>query len=101
MRSAANNATNDTTGARGLNTKITTGKSATAVMEARDTYRNKAATARKMAIQMTTDLGARRMKDPSPVATPLPPRNFSQTGKIWPTTENNAAAAAARISPGN
>ena len=34
------------------------------------------------------------MKTPTPVATPLPPRNFSQTGKQWPRTAADAATAA-------
>ena len=36
-------------------------------------------------------MGAKRRNAPSPVATPLPPRNFSQTGKMWPTMAKSAA----------
>src|SRR5207245_4700835 len=36
-------------------------------------------------------LGASSAKQPNPVATPLPPRNFSHTGKMCPRIANNAA----------
>ena len=37
------------------------------------------------------DFGVSNIKAPRLVATPLPPRNLSQTGKRWPTTAKNAA----------
>ena len=44
------------------------------------------------------------MKTPTPVATPLPPRNFSQTGKQWPriaaTDEAAIHRGSARSQPG-
>src|ERR1700722_20633964 len=42
----------------------------------------------------STAFGAIGRNEPSPVATPLPPRNFSQTGNTWPMTANSAEHAA-------
>ena len=46
--------------------------------------------------------GAATRKTPKPVATPLPPRNPSQTGNMWPSTAKSAARASAlrRSNPG-
>src|SRR5438132_1522839 len=41
-----------------------------------------------------TPLGASPTQEPSPVATPLPPRNFSHTGEVWPRIAKKAAVAA-------
>ena len=49
-------------------------------------------TTRKITAAHKTAAGANARNTPAPVATPLPPRNPSQTGKIWP---NSAAIAAA------
>ena len=39
------------------------------------------------------------MKTPTPVATPLPPRNFNQTGKQWPMMAATEEAAIHRRYP--
>ncbi len=64
-------------------------------MDPRDTYRNSSTTTTKMPAAISTALGAIIMKAPRPVATPLPPWNFSQTGNMCPTTADNAARAIA------
>ena len=47
-----------------------------------------------LAIATRTAFGANMANAPTPVATPFPPLNFSQTGKQWPRMANSAASAA-------
>src|SRR5438309_4898140 len=39
----------------------------------------------------STDLGAISTNEPRAAATPLPPRNFNQTGNMWPSKTNSTA----------
>ena len=64
--------------------------------EPSETYRVIPTTIRNAIRTTSTDLGASATKTPSPVATPLPPLNFSQMGYMWPRMANRAARAARR-----
>src|ERR1043165_3210050 len=74
--------------------QTTTGKDATEIIELSDTKRKIINVAAKIPIAARLAFGASNAKEPSPVATPLPPLNFNQTGNIWPRTANSAAIAA-------
>src|SRR5438477_12155823 len=73
--------------------KMKTGSAAVAAIEARDTYLNNNRTATKTSIAPRTASGTRARNAPTPVATPLPPRNFSHMGNMCPNTTKKAATA--------
>ena len=54
-----------------------------------------------MTAEKSTAFGAIITNAPNPVATPLPPRKFSQMGNMWPATANNAAKAAPNTNSGD
>ena len=71
-----------------------TGRAAAARMLASETKREIAKTARKTSRAQRVAAGERTRKTPRAVATPLPPRKPSQTGKTWPSTAAMAAVQA-------
>src|ERR1051326_7380711 len=80
--------------------QVRVGNKATATMDPSEIYRKKKTTITKIAAAQRTALGAIMAKAPSPVATPLPPRNFSQMGNMWPRMAQRAASAAQDASCG-
>src|SRR5689334_5001885 len=74
--------------------QVRVGKRATATIDPREIYRKKKTTITKIAAAQRTAFGAIMAKAPSPVATPLPPRNFSHTGNMWPRMAHKAPRAA-------
>lgn len=67
-----------------------------ATIEPSETYRVANTISRKTIPEAPKASGASTRKTPTPVATPLPPRNPNQTGNIWPMTTKTAAAATQR-----
>src|SRR5208282_5545378 len=64
-------------------------------MEETETNRLRARTTAKTPMAAKAAIGETTRKTPKPVATPLPPRNLSQTGNMWPRTAQRAANASA------
>src|SRR5580658_5312664 len=62
------------------------GKATAAETDASEMKRKATAISTNRANMHRMDLGVSKIKAPRLVATPLPPRNFSQTGKRCPTT---------------
>src|SRR6267154_866100 len=74
-----------------LKAQVSSGKAAAPAIDASDTYRNANARIKNSTIMHNMDFGVSNIKAPRLVATPLPPRNLSHTGKRWPQTAKNAA----------
>src|SRR5258706_14117579 len=70
---------------------------AAATTEPSETYRKMATTSTNIPTMHNIDLGAIATNEPKPVATPLPPRNFNQTGNKCPSTAKNAAMVNANL----
>jgi hypothetical protein len=68
------------------------GTVAAATIEPNDTYRVKNTIATNKTPAHNKATGASMANTPTPVATPLPPRNLNHTGKICPTITAIAAA---------
>src|SRR6266481_3221712 len=73
--------------------------SAAADTDASETYRQKRATITKTATAAATPPQEIIRKTPSAVATPLPPENFSHTGKTWPKIAASPAYIMNRMLP--
>src|SRR5260370_16052328 len=67
------------------------GKAAATATHPSETYRKARARTKNSTTMHKMDFGVSKIKAPRLVATPLPPRNFSQTGNRWPSTAKNAA----------
>jgi len=80
-----------------MNNQINNGIDAAASIDASETYFVNPTTARKITPAHKTASGTSARKTPTPVATPLPPRNPSQIGKMWP--KSTAIVAAANSQP--
>src|SRR6267154_5709757 len=65
---------------------------ADAAMDANETYRQKYSTSRNKSMEPRSAGGQSTRNAPAAVATPLPPRNFSQIGKQWPSSADSAAS---------
>src|SRR5208282_766323 len=67
------------------------GKAAATATDPSETKRNATARIKNRPTMHKIDSGVSKIKAPKLVATPLPPRNLSQTGNRWPSTAKNAA----------
>lgn len=97
---AVNNGRTSATGTTNtLRSNTNTGIITAAIIEPSDTYRVNKTMLTKMTPAHSNAIGASTRKAPTPVATPLPPRNPSHTGKTWPTITAIAAAVNIHSSP--
>src|ERR1700756_4856633 len=85
-----------TQGSRGTKNHTTNGKAAAVRVDPSEMRRDSATITTKMITATRTDGGLNLRNDPSAVATPLPPRNRSQTGNMWPMMATRADAAIVR-----
>jgi hypothetical protein len=63
-----------------------------AMTEATETYRVNLKKVNQTTKTDTTAIGINAKRTPAEVATPFPPRNQSQIGKVWPRTQAIPAA---------